>query len=190
MIFGKVGELAGMLAAALKRSTDPIGYARGIGVRMGDRCELGGNINWGSEPYLVSLGDHVRITNNVSFLTHDGSLWLCRDEHPRATVIRPIVIEDNCFIGINTIILPGVRIGRDSIIGAGSIVTRSIPMGSVAAGSPARVLGTSAAYIAKTLPGALQTKGMNETELREYLTEKFARSDSTGRKSGDPLRRE
>jgi serine acetyltransferase len=173
VIFRKILKVARMVSTAYRRSTDPIGYARSIGVKIGGRCELGGNIEWGSEPYLITLGEHVRITNNVVFLTHDGSLWVCRDEHPNAALIRPIVIEDNCSIGMNTIILPGVRIGRDCIIGTGSVVTRSIPPGSLAAGVPARILGTSADYVAKTLPDALQTKGMTEEELRAYLTAHF-----------------
>jgi acetyltransferase-like isoleucine patch superfamily enzyme len=51
----------------------------------------------------------------------------------------PIVIEDNCWIGANVIILRGVRIGAGSIIGAGSVVTKNIPKNSIAVGVPARV---------------------------------------------------
>jgi len=53
---------------------------------------------------------------------------------------EPVVIEDNVFIGSRAIILKGVTIGRDSVIGAGSVVTRSIPPRTVAAGNPAKVL--------------------------------------------------
>lgn len=52
----------------------------------------------------------------------------------------PVRIEDNVWIGGGAIILPGVTIGRDSTIGAGSVVTRSIPAGCVAVGNPCRVI--------------------------------------------------
>lgn len=53
---------------------------------------------------------------------------------------HPIVIEDDVWIGANSIILPGVRIGRGSVIGAGSVVTKDIPSMVIAAGNPARVI--------------------------------------------------
>jgi acetyltransferase-like isoleucine patch superfamily enzyme len=53
--------------------------------------------------------------------------------------VAPIVLEDDVWIGMGVLVLPGVRIGRGSIIAAGAIVTRDIPPGSVAAGQPARV---------------------------------------------------
>jgi acetyltransferase-like isoleucine patch superfamily enzyme len=52
----------------------------------------------------------------------------------------PVVIEDNVFIGARTVVLKGVRIGRDSVIGAGSVVACDIPEGAVAVGNPARVI--------------------------------------------------
>jgi acetyltransferase-like isoleucine patch superfamily enzyme len=53
---------------------------------------------------------------------------------------RPIVLEPNVWLGARTIVLPGVTIGQDSVIGAGSIVNRDVPSGCLAAGAPARVL--------------------------------------------------
>jgi acetyltransferase-like isoleucine patch superfamily enzyme len=53
---------------------------------------------------------------------------------------RPVVIEDDCWLGINVCVLSGVRIGRHSVIGANSVVTRDVPPYSVAAGNPARIV--------------------------------------------------
>jgi acetyltransferase-like isoleucine patch superfamily enzyme len=56
---------------------------------------------------------------------------------------RPIIIEDDVWIGAQTIVLPGVRIGKGSVIGAGSVVTRDVPPFTVAAGNPAKVIRTA-----------------------------------------------
>ena len=45
------------------------------GLAIGNNCEIYPNVNMGSEPYLISIGDHVRITSDVSFITHDGGVW-------------------------------------------------------------------------------------------------------------------
>ena len=115
------------------------------GFRVGDRCRLidVSLKTFGSEPYLVRLGDHVTLTSGVRFLTHDGGVWVLRDRYPDLDVIGEIVVEDNVFIGVNALILPNVRIGRDSVVAAGSVVTRSVPPGSVVAGVPARVISFS-----------------------------------------------
>ena len=63
------------------------------------------------------------------------------------TKIGRIDIMDNCFIGDSTIVLPGVTIGPNAIIGAGSVVTKSIPPNSIASGNPARITGTLDDYV-------------------------------------------
>lgn len=125
-------------------------YARRIGVTVGDDCRI---YTWrfGSEPFLVSIGNRVTITSGVSFLTHDGAGILVRDDRGRRFQYRRICIGDDVFVGINSILMPGVRIGSRVIVGAGSVVTRSVPDGLVVAGNPARVLGTFAQFTAKAL---------------------------------------
>ena len=90
--------------------TDPVAYARGLGVRVGEGCRLIATHHgtFGTEPYLISLGDHVTITNGVQFVTHDGGVWVFREHHPDIDVIAPITVGNNVFIGINTILMPGV----------------------------------------------------------------------------------
>lgn len=103
---------------------------------------------FGSEPYLVRIGKHVTIASHVSFITHDGGTWVFRDQPSYRNVIKygRIVIHDNCFIGAGTMILPGISIGPNAVVAAGSVVTKSIPPNSVAAGVPARVLRTVEEY--------------------------------------------
>ena len=112
---------------------DPMGYARKIGVSMGTNCRLNGSPNWGSEPWLISLGNHTEISFDVVFLTHDGATWVFRDEDDYRGVLKfgEIAIGDNCFIGARSTILPGVTIDNRSIVATGAVVTKSIPSGEV-----------------------------------------------------------
>lgn len=122
----------------------PIKYARKIGVTIGEDCKLNGNPYWGSEPYLISLGNHVELSGEVIFITHDGATWCFRDIEGYKNVIRygKITIADNCFIGMRSTIMPGVTIGPNSIVGAGSLVTKDVPEGCVYAGVPAKFICT------------------------------------------------
>ena len=90
----------------------------------------------------VTIGDHVIIGANSAVIDTDFHPldYATRKISPQAGIARPIVIEDEVFIGMNCLVLKGVRIGRGSVIGAGSVVTKDIPAGVIAAGNPARVL--------------------------------------------------
>ena len=93
----------------LRRETsivlDPVGWARSIGVVVGERCRLIDidSRTFSSEPYLISLGNHVTLTTGVRFITHDGGVWVFRDENPEIDVIAPIKIGNNVFVGNNVI---------------------------------------------------------------------------------------
>ena len=93
----------------------------------------------------IHIGKNCILTG-CSILAHDASLHLAYGIPPR---FNPVHIGDNCFIGWKAIILPGVTVGSDCVIGAGSVVTKDIPPGSVAAGNPARVIGKTGDLIAK-----------------------------------------
>lgn len=116
-------------------------FARRKGVKIGNGCRILSNVVT-TEPWLVSIGDRVTVSSDVSFVTHDGSGWLVRDEKGRRFRYAPIKIGDDVFIGTGSVILPGVQVGDRVVIGAGSVVTRSIPDGTVVAGVPARVITT------------------------------------------------
>lgn len=110
---------------------------------------IGGGIFWQSryypaDPDLISIGDNVFITANVSFITHDTIRNMLNRKYKTNRFQRAfgcIEVCDNVMIGSGTRILYNVRIGSNVIIGAGSIVTRDIPDNSVAAGVPCRVIG-------------------------------------------------
>ena len=83
----------------------------------------------GVNPHLITIGKHCTVGSRAALLTH------CPIRGA-----RPVVLEDYVWIGYGAIVLPGVTIGRCSIVGAGSVVTHDIPPCSIAAGVPARVL--------------------------------------------------
>lgn len=105
----------------------------------------------GESPYLVMIGNHCTITSGVVLLTHDGAGWLFTDELPSLQKFGSIEILDNCFIGINAVILPGVKVGPNSIVGACSVVTKDVPPGMVVAGNPASVVSDIDSYREKIL---------------------------------------
>ncbi len=111
--------------------------ARAQGVKIGNGCEIYTR-HFGGEPWLITIGDNVAISVNVGFVTHDGTGWLIRDDRGRRHHYAPITIGNNVFIGANTTILPGVRIGNNVIVAAGSLVNQSIPDNCVVMGSPVK----------------------------------------------------
>ncbi|MGS0683087.1 acyltransferase [Shewanella sp. 125m-7] len=114
--------------------------ARMKGVNIGTDCRIYISY-WGTEPNMITIGDNVTVARGVEFLTHDGSYCLVKDKDgKRKYSYKPIKIGSNVFIGVNSIILPGVSIGDNVVIGAGSIVSRSINANSVALGCPARII--------------------------------------------------
>jgi acetyltransferase-like isoleucine patch superfamily enzyme len=126
--------------------------------------------SFGTEPYLIKIGDHCTITTGVVFITHDGGAWVFRREMPELNVFGKIEIKDNCFIGINSIILPNVTIGPNSVVGAGSVVTKDVPPNSVVAGVPAKFICSVEEYKERCLKkwSCLELKGPRE-EWREQL---------------------
>ena len=124
-------------------------YAEKIGVNIQGRLHLYGNIGWGTEPWLITLGDNVHITDGVKFETHDGGTLLFRNQIPDLEITKPITVGNDVYIGNNVIILPGVTIGNRVIIGAGAVVSKDIPDNSVAVGVPARIIKSTDEYLEK-----------------------------------------
>lgn len=146
------------------------------GLTIGDECEVHPNVSFGSEPYLINIGHHVRINSGVTFVTHDGGVWVLREylkksdfNSEKIDVFGKIKVGNNVHIGNNSIIMPNVTIGDNCIIGCGSIVTKSIPHDSIAAGVPAKVIETLDEYVKKNETRFLYSKAMNPDEKRNYL---------------------
>lgn len=129
----------------------PLRCAKENGLRCGEGVTVMGGVHFGSEPYLITLKNHVRISNNVSFITHDGGNWAFRHEAPWLDVnhFGKIIVDEYTFIGANAVIMPGVHIGKHCVIGVGAIVTKSVPDDSVVAGVPARIICGTNTYANK-----------------------------------------
>jgi acetyltransferase-like isoleucine patch superfamily enzyme len=151
---------------------DPIGYFRGQGVEIGDDVEIfGANLfTFGSEPYLVSIGNRVTISHNVDFITHDGGLRVARTKYPDAYLYRRIHVADNCFIGAHCVILPGARVGIGSVIGTGSIVAGEIPPDVVAIGAPAKPVKSVDEYVQGKRHLWIDTGGLSSDAKRALLS--------------------
>ncbi|MGH0418212.1 sugar O-acetyltransferase [Bacillus cereus] len=123
-------------------------------------CDYGSQIEWGENSYanfncvildsaFVKVGNNVMLGPNVNIYTATHSIYpsLRNDIQKEGlesliTYAKPVVIEDGVWIGGSSIILPGIKIGANSVIGAGSIVTKDIPANVVAVGNPCKVIKT------------------------------------------------
>ena len=127
---------------------DPVQSAIAAGMQVGKGFTCMGGCYFGSEPYLITIGNDVRLSANITFVTHDGGTWAFRDIPEYADVIKygRISIGDRTFIGCNVTIMPGVKIGKRCVIGAGSVVTKDVLDNTVVAGVPAKFLMTTEEY--------------------------------------------
>jgi acetyltransferase-like isoleucine patch superfamily enzyme len=156
---------------------DPVRYFRSRGVEIGEGVEIfGANLfTFGSEPYLISIGNHVTISHNVDFITHDGGLRVARADYPGAYLYGRIHVSDHCFIGARSIFLPGARVGAGSVIGSGSIVTGEIPPGVVAVGAPARPIKSVDEYVQGNKNLWIDSRGLTSDAKKELLSRRLPR---------------
>lgn len=170
--------LFNLIVDKIKITKNPIGYWRKKGVKIGKNCSIFPTVAFGSEPYLVSIGDNVRLTNKVQFFTHDGAVWVLRNMYPELSDIDMfgrITVGNNVHIGPDTVIMPGCNIGNNCIIGVGSIVTKDIPDNSIAVGVPARVIRTIEEYKDKNETRFEHTKKMSREQKKAYLIDKYCK---------------
>jgi maltose O-acetyltransferase len=125
-------------------------YGEGADIRPPFQCDYGQHFRFGARSFAnfglvvldvapVTVGEDVQIGPNVQLLTANHPL----DPEPRRDKwesAAPVTIGDNVWLGGGVIVCPGVTIGADTVVGAGSVVTRDLPAGVVAVGSPARVV--------------------------------------------------
>lgn len=156
----------------LQISKNPIKYWKKQGLKCGGGCEIYSSASFGSEPYLIALGNHVRVNHGVKFITHDGGVWVLRaltEDWKDIDLFGKIKVGNNVHIGTDATIMPGVTIGDNCIIGCGAIVTRDMPNNSVAVGVPARVVESLDVYIDKHKNTFCHTKNLSKKEKKEWI---------------------
>ena len=126
------------------------GMGQGAMIEPPFHCNYGRNIHIGEHAYLnfscnivdcneVRIGRNVMIGPAVQIFTAAHALQ-AEARIQGWEVAKPVVVEDNVWLGGGTILLPGVRVGRNAVVGAGAVVTRDVPADTVVAGNPARVI--------------------------------------------------
>ena len=148
-IQGKAGEGAAVILgekSVLKESA--LLLATSGQIRIGSRSAVGRGSELVANGGRILMGDDVRIAANCFLSTANH-----RFDDPSRTiasqgvVVRDVVIEDDVWIGFGACVLPGVTVGRGSIIGAGAVVTKDVPSGTIVGGVPARPIGRRPGWI-------------------------------------------
>lgn len=120
------------------------------------------------EAYLIHIGNDVTVSTGVRFCTHDNSAIKIFDN--ATDFVGQITIGDGSFIGMNAIILGGVVLPKQTIVGAGSVVTKSFDQeGCVIAGNPARIISTVNSVRERKAENAFNFRGMSASEKREEI---------------------
>ena len=129
------------------RMLGPIRIHYGCHTRVGEGCFMNFNFTV-QDDAKVTIGDHCNFGPNVTIVTPMHPMLpderrgiVCSDGQERfLCYAKPVTIGNDCWFGANVVVCPGVSIGDNCVISAGSVVTRSVPAGSFAAGNPARVI--------------------------------------------------
>lgn len=141
--------------------------ARLLGVTIGTGNFIASKF-WDTEPYLVKIGNNCQITNGVRIYAHGGG-GAVRRYYPTFDCFGKVTIGDYVYIGNNSLIMPGVTIGDNVLVAAGSVVTNSIPSNVVIGGNPAKFICTLEQYIEKNLPFNLNTKGLSMQQKKKII---------------------
>lgn len=118
------------------------------GMKVGKNFNTPEKVNFGTEPYLIEIGDDVNIAAGVSFVNHGGTTTLLRKipGYEEARIFGRIKIGNNCTIGLNSVLTQDVQIGDNCILGANSVLSQSMPPNSVFIGNPAQFLSSIEDY--------------------------------------------
>ena len=160
------------ISSFFDRFLSPIERAKKRGVKMGKGCIIAKSVDFGSEPYMVTIGDYFYSSDNIKFITHDGSVNVIRNlvkGYENADLIFPIKIGDNVFLGIDVVVLPGTVIGDNVIVGAKSLVKGKLESNSVYAGIPAKYICSIEEYIDRNKEKFIFTKSYDSEKKKAFL---------------------
>ena len=140
------------------------------GMKIGEGTHIFSNIA-PSEPYLVTIGKNCTISTDVLFLTHDASVGLYKGgRNINSDICGAITIGNNCFIGNRAIILYGVNIPDNTIVAAGSVVTKSLDEpGCIIGGNPAKVISKVNDFLEKNKELFLSLNGLSSEDRKKAI---------------------
>jgi len=111
------------------------------GVKIGRDCYIDPTaIIETAYPENITIGDDVRVTARACIMTHIKAPNYLRNTGIMPVVLKPVVLEDHSFIGVNSVILPGVRVGKASVVASGAVVSGNVPPYTMVAGNPAKIV--------------------------------------------------
>ena len=142
--------------------------ARYDGVVMGVQNRIESYFWSSAEPYLIKIGSHCDLTEGAMIYTHGGAR-VARGKIPNFDVFGKVVLGDRVYVGSGTKIMPGVTVGDNVLIAAGSVVTKSIPSNVVVAGNPAKYICSIDEYIERNLTYNTDTKSLKAKAKKEFL---------------------
>ena len=160
------------ISSIFNRFLSPSARAKKRGVKMGKGCIIAKSVDFGSEPYMVTIGDYFYSSDNIKFITHDGAVNVIRNlykEYKNADLIHRIKIGNNVFLGVDVVVLPGTIIGNNVIVGAKSVVKGQLKSNSVYAGIPAKYICSIDNYIERNLDKFIYTKSYSLSEKKIFL---------------------
>ena len=140
-------------------------------IRMGAGTIVNTEVRFGGARGGIAIGENVLVGPRVSFETVSHGL-VYEPGRGRDLCTKPIVVEDEAWIGAGAIILQGVRIGRGSVIAAGAVVSSDVPAGTLVGGVPARVLRLVATDSAESDQEASRTAGPSHAGARHVKSDK------------------
>jgi acetyltransferase-like isoleucine patch superfamily enzyme len=108
-------------------------------LRIGPECMIGPEVTMGLDA-CITIGRGVSISPGATLYTGSHNLGAGSQRMSPIVSARPIVVEDGAWIGMRALILPGVRIGRGSVVAAGAVVTQDVPPNTLVSGNPATVV--------------------------------------------------
>ncbi len=91
-------------------------------------------------PENITIGNDVRITAGCVIMSHIKAPHYLRETGLVPVVLKPVILEDHCFIGVNSVIMPGVTVGKASVVTSGSVVVNNVPPYTMVQGNPAKVI--------------------------------------------------
>lgn len=172
-----------MIAEAFRaaRSLQRKGFllkAQRDGLRVGQGTKFVGSHEFGTEPFLITIGSDCLITDGVRFITHDGAIQvplIAKGEaferiYGHKSTFKRITIENNVFIGVSTIIMPGTTLRNNTIVAAGSVVGGTFPENIVIAGNPAKIICTLDQYYEKNRNRVVQPPRSRDERMKFIQT--------------------